>query len=105
MDNNNDYSYSDIKGFHLGNTVKSKYIPVYDDGVLVYGQNQLGWRNSTNTEASRSNANTKPVDPTPTPKPVDPTPTPKPIDPTPTPKPGILLLRQAQSVGDYIGLE
>ena len=36
-DNSNDYSYKDIKGVSSGNTVQSEYIPVYDDGVLVYG--------------------------------------------------------------------
>lgn len=36
-DNDNDYSFKDIKGISSGNTVQSKYIPVYDDGVLVYG--------------------------------------------------------------------
>lgn len=36
-DNNNDYSYKDIKGISSGNTVQSQYIPVYDNGVLVYG--------------------------------------------------------------------
>lgn len=36
-DNDNDYSYKDIKGISSGNTVQTKYLPVYDKGVLVYG--------------------------------------------------------------------
>lgn len=36
-DNNNDFSYRDINGVSSGNTVLTKYIPVYDNGVLVYG--------------------------------------------------------------------
>ena len=90
--NNNDYSYQDIKGVSSGNTVKSKYIPVYDDGVLVYGQEPAkgGGTLPTPTPTPRPVTPTptpRPVDPTPTPKPVDPTPTPRPVDPTPTPKP------------------
>lgn len=41
-DNNNDFSYKDIKGVSSGNTVQTKYIPVYDAGVLVYGEEPSG---------------------------------------------------------------
>jgi hypothetical protein len=41
-DNNNDFSYKDIKGISSGNTVQSMYIPVYDNGVLVYGHEPGG---------------------------------------------------------------
>ncbi len=87
-DNNNDYSYQDIKGVSSGNTVKSIYIPVYDDGVLVYGQEPVRGGGPTPTPTPVPATPTpKPVDPTPTPRPVDPTPTPRPVDPTPTPRP------------------
>jgi len=36
-DNSNDFSYTDIKGVSSGNTVKTVYIPVYDAGVKVFG--------------------------------------------------------------------
>ena len=41
-DNNNDYSFKDIKGVSSGNTVQSQYIPVYDNGILVYGLEPVG---------------------------------------------------------------
>lgn len=37
-DNSNDFSYTDIKGVSSGNTVKTAYIPVYDAGVKVFGE-------------------------------------------------------------------
>ncbi len=36
-DNTNDYSFTDIGGATSGNTVQTAYIPVYDGGVKVYG--------------------------------------------------------------------
>jgi len=35
--NANDFSYSDLGGVTSGNTVKTSYIPVYDAGVKVFG--------------------------------------------------------------------
>lgn len=36
-DNTNDFSYSELNGVTSGSVVKTTYIPVYDDGTLVYG--------------------------------------------------------------------
>lgn len=41
-DNTNDYSYTDIKGVTSGNVIKTKYIPVYDNGKLVFGNEPGG---------------------------------------------------------------
>ncbi|MGB8451426.1 MAG: glycoside hydrolase family 9 protein [Anaerocolumna sp.] len=46
--NNNDFSYTDINGVTSGNVVQTAYIPVYDDGVKIYG-NEPG-----NAESSSS---------------------------------------------------
>jgi hypothetical protein len=35
--NTNDFSYQDMSGVTSGSTVKTLYIPVYDNGVLVFG--------------------------------------------------------------------
>jgi len=41
-DNSNDYSFTDIRGVTSGNTVQTAYIPVYDGGVKVYGNEPGG---------------------------------------------------------------
>lgn len=53
--NDNDYSYQDIDGIKNGNAVKSAYIPVYDNGVLVYGK-EPGGTTQTNSSISVTNA-------------------------------------------------
>ena len=56
-DNNNDYSYKDIKGVSSGNTVKTIYIPVYDNGRLVFGQEPSGGGEENNSTISITKAN------------------------------------------------
>nr|P23659.1 RecName: Full=Endoglucanase Z; AltName: Full=Avicelase I; AltName: Full=Endo-1,4-beta-glucanase; AltName: Full=Thermoactive cellulase; Flags: Precursor [Thermoclostridium stercorarium] len=54
--NDNDYSFRDIKGVTSGNTVKTVYIPVYDDGVLVFGVEPEGGSGENNSSISITNA-------------------------------------------------
>ncbi|CRZ35393.1 cellulose binding domain-containing protein [Herbinix hemicellulosilytica] len=54
--NDNDYSFKDIKGVSSGNTVKTVYIPVYDDGVLVFGQEPGSGSGENNSTISITNA-------------------------------------------------
>lgn len=55
-DNNNDYSFKDIKGVSSGNTVKTIYMPVYDDGVLVFGKEPDGSGEQNNSSISVTSA-------------------------------------------------
>lgn len=48
-DNSNDYSYTDLKGVTSGKVVKTKYIPVYDDGKLVFGSEPKAGENPDNS--------------------------------------------------------
>jgi Cellulose binding domain./Glycosyl hydrolase family 9./Domain of unknown function. len=54
--NDNDYSFRDIKGVMYGNTVKTVYIPVYDNGVLVFGQEPGGGSGENNSSISITSA-------------------------------------------------
>lgn len=54
--NDNDYSFKDIKGVSSGNTVKTQYIPVYDNGVLVFGKEPSGGGEENNSSISITSA-------------------------------------------------
>jgi len=54
--NDNDFSFRDIKGVASGNTVKTVYIPVYDNGVLVFGVEPGGGSGDNNSSISITEA-------------------------------------------------
>ena len=86
FDNSNDFSYKDIKGVSSGSIVKTKYMPVYDAGVLVYGLEPGGSTIPTTTPTTKPTA-TPTATPTTTPT-TTPTATPTQVPTaTPTTKP------------------
>lgn len=50
--NSNDFSYQDLSGVSSGNTVKTPYIPVYDNGVLVFGNEPGNAQNNSSISVS-----------------------------------------------------